>query len=569
MPMPFDPSTAGADPIAELLSLVTANGGNGAVAPPRTVTPPPMPQPQTSAPAKHGLDWRKLIELAAPAIGGVASGNAGNSAAFMHAYQQEQVRHQQEQQRQQQTTQQQNRLGADYLLKIGEHAQSYDDPVALDEFLRLAEDAGTKAGYVKPGEVRGKFTVPASKINQKRLKQVSDQLDALEKGGYNLDELAQAGSAIEMPDGTRVPVSSALDLTRKRPMDASGTPIAKPDKADVSASTDYGRFLARYAKGKGKTVDALTAADELDARKQYGQADDKTPTATGPTDYTSRYLNNLVSLWKESHPGQEPPASVTAQLMRKAKDDLRDQGTGATGVAPGSGLSEDGLDYAATQYRVTGVMPPMGMGKTPDRARIINRTAEQAKLLGQTPAAAIQKQAAYKSDGAALTKMQQASAAAESFETKATAQADIVRELSRKVDRTQWPLINQAILSGQINLLGDTNAQLLANAVQTFSTEYAKIIEGATGSAAGSSDSARSASQRLISAAMNKKTVAGVLDLMEREMALTVQGYGATIEHITQRMGGVPPATTATTPAPSTNPGSLSYDDYLRAKGKR
>lgn len=208
-------------------------------------------------------------------------------------------------------------------------------------------------------------------------------------------------------------------------------------------------------------------------------------------------------------------------------------------------LSDDGLDYAATQYRVTGTMPSLGMGKTPDRARVINRTAEQAKALGQTPAAALQKQAAYKADGTALTKMRTMSSAAESYENKALGQADIVDGLSQKVNRTQWPIVNQAIIAGKTDMLGDSNAQQFVNAITTFSTEYAKIMEGSTGSAAGSTDAARKAAERLISARLNKGTLRDTLALMKREMRLTIQGYDATIAHITERMGGPPPAASA------------------------
>jgi hypothetical protein len=176
---------------------------------------------------------------------------------------------------------------------------------------------------------------------------------------------------------------------------------------------------------------------------------------------------------------------------------------------------------------VTGAMPSLGNGNGQIKAAIINAAAKQTKALSQSPAVAIQKQAARKADGAALTAMTKASAAAESFETKAIAQADIVRGLSNKVSRTQFPIINGALLAGQRDIAGDANTQLLFNALTTFTSEYAKIVEGSTGSAAGSSDAARRAAASLISASLNKGTLAQTLDLMQKEMRLTVQGYGA------------------------------------------
>lgn len=216
---------------------------------------------------------------------------------------------------------------------------------------------------------------------------------------------------------------------------------------------------------------------------------------------------------------------------------------GANGTSPdglgANALTPDAVDYVATAYRILGTAGiPTRLDET-EKKRIINAATEQAKILGQSPAVAIQRQAAYKSDAKALDQMRKMSSSAESFENKALAQADLVRDLSAKVDRTQIPLINAALLSGKANF-GDSNTQQLYNAITTFTSEYAKIMEGSTGSAAGSSDSARKASERLIAAKMNKGTVNDVLALMQKEMRYTINGYGATIDHITERMGGQP-----------------------------
>lgn len=218
----------------------------------------------------------------------------------------------------------------------------------------------------------------------------------------------------------------------------------------------------------------------------------------------------------------------------------------AAGAATSAALTDDGIEYASTLFRVTGKMPALGNGAGDVKAKIISGAAAQAKALGQTPVASIQKQAAYAGDAKALAKMQGMSASAEAFESKATAQTGIIRELSEKVNRTQYPKLNGWILAGKADLLGDKDTQLLFNAVSTFSAEYAKIMEGSTGSASGSSDGARAAAQRLISAKLNKGTMQGTLDLMQREMDLTLQGYDATIAHITEKMGGSAPVSGGT-----------------------
>lgn len=216
----------------------------------------------------------------------------------------------------------------------------------------------------------------------------------------------------------------------------------------------------------------------------------------------------------------------------------RPVGGAAAGAGSAGGLEPDAVDYTATQYRILG---PSGIPtriETADRVKILNTAARQAKALGQTPAMAVQKQAAFKADATALNKMTTMSAAAESFETKALAQADLVDKLSDKVGRTTSPLLNNWLLAGKADVAGDADAQLLFNGVTTFATEYAKIMEGSTGSVAASSDSARAAASRLVKASLNKDQLKKTVDQMRWEMRQTILGYDATIQHITERMGG-------------------------------
>jgi hypothetical protein len=229
-----------------------------------------------------------------------------------------------------------------------------------------------------------------------------------------------------------------------------------------------------------------------------------------------------------------------------------------TGPQQGA-LDQDGLEYAATQYRLTGQMPALGMGKNADRGKIINEAAKQTKLLNQTPAAAIQRQAARKADTASLTKIQTIKDGAEASESKALAQLDLIRDLSSKVSRTNWPIINKALVGGQKEITGDSNTTQLYNAILTFGQEYGKIIEGSTGSVAGSSEGARNAASRLVNAAMSKGTLSDVLTLMQKEMRYTLQGYDATLEHINERLGSgpVPAATDTAVPVARPNTGTV------------
>jgi len=249
-------------------------------------------------------------------------------------------------------------------------------------------------------------------------------------------------------------------------------------------------------------------------------------------------------------------AYMTADANRK-RPVVNVNGTGPTG-----GLDPDAVAYTATQYRVLGPQGiPTRIGEI-DKAHILNEAAKQAKALGQSPAQAIQKQYAFKSDAAALTKMTTMASSAEAFETKAIAQADLVRSLSAKVSRADWPLINGALISGK-EMTGDTDTHLFANGLLTFTTEYAKLMEGSTGSAAGSSEGARRDAAKLISTALKNDTIQKTLDQMQWEMRQTRIGYDVVKEHITTRMGGAPAAAPAAA-APSGNTYHLVNGQWVK-----
>lgn len=210
----------------------------------------------------------------------------------------------------------------------------------------------------------------------------------------------------------------------------------------------------------------------------------------------------------------------------------------ASAAGPSGELSPEGVDYAATQYRLTGKMPALGMGKTPARAQIINKAAEQTRLIGQTPVASIQRQAVFAGDTKALAQLQKMQGAADAYENKAVAQLDIVDGLSDKVGRTTFPILNRAIMAGKTEIAGDPDATLLLNAIQTASAEYAKIMMGGTASAQALTDSAMKESQKLLNASFNPSTLRKATALMRTEMGLTMQGYDAAIGHVNERMGG-------------------------------
>ena len=221
------------------------------------------------------FDWMKLIEMAAPVVGGLVAKGAPAQTGFQQGWMQGQQMARQEKERRRLEGQRTSSAGSEYLLEVGMHAQEIEDPAQFEDFLRLADVAGVRAGYILPGDLKRTIRFSPTKLDARKLKELTDQLGKLESGGYNLDELSESGATLQLSDGAQVPITAALEIARQRPT-IGGVPVPKPKKQDT-ASTDYGRFLSKFAKDKGKSVDQLTTTDELDAKRVYASAGNALP----------------------------------------------------------------------------------------------------------------------------------------------------------------------------------------------------------------------------------------------------------------------------------------------------
>jgi hypothetical protein len=274
------------------------------------------------------------------------------------------------------------------------------------------------------------------------------------------------------------------------------------------------------------TPEAQAIAYDIAVKPRYDSSDD-TPTAGSFEDFVTRAAG------EQGKKVEDLTTDDIAKLREKYRLDDRQGGGGENAVER---LDDDAVEMAATAYRLLGSKSIPTRISGADRSRIMNAAARQAKALGDKPVVTIQKQAAYQADSKALANIRKIASGAQAFEYKALQQLEIVRELSNKVDRTQFPIINDYLLRGQAHIFGDKNTQLFYNAVLTFTTEYAKIMSGSTNSAAASTDSARREAAELISTNLNKGTIDATLDLMRREMELTMRGYDVTEQHIRERM---------------------------------
>jgi len=213
------------------------------------------------------IDWKALLKMTAPVVGTLASGGPSHGA-FLSGYTRGSQLAQQARERKAAEAAKKREASGEYRLRVAEKLLSLDDPVMFEQLKELATQTGVETFGMNPQDF-GHLTFPESKQAARQTKELSDQLDALEKAGYNLDELAQAGGSIETKTGASVPIGTALNLTRRRPVSPTGQPIAQPKKPlPLEKPSDYEQSFGRWLKDRGKTLETATGADEAAYKKE-------------------------------------------------------------------------------------------------------------------------------------------------------------------------------------------------------------------------------------------------------------------------------------------------------------
>ncbi len=301
--------------------------------------------------------------------------------------------------------------------------------------------------------------------------------------------------------GTAPLVSSQSELPA-RPVSPEMPPMAPPSQFDVRGTTPKEATQAAAAAQAAKLAEAAALRQAaMDKRQALMDAN------------TIRHQNVM----------ENRPVGGTS-----AKPD-------AVAMSPGS------IDEAAHRVRLYGPQSIPTRFDDNDKKRILNRESEINKAMGNSPLMAVLKQASQKSDQKSLDTITKLSDSIAMSENKASQQAELVRGVSKQVKRTDYPIINDWLVSGKA-ALGNTPAHLLGNALITFTNEYAKIVEGSTASAAGASVSARQAAEGLISKALSEGTLDATLNQMQKEMKIAADASRVTKDDIMSRMSGQPQA---------------------------
>lgn len=275
----------------------------------------------------------------------------------------------------------------------------------------------------------------------------------------------------------------------------------------------------------------------LDARSRY--ADSLTPEqrdefTMDPSGYMERHR---APVWQDI-PRNELPAGAR-DGQRNTETGQRQLSWAPTGgnVSLNLGSGSDAVvDNLARRFNLTGQLPT---GISRDRAlvrEIYTRAAQLAEADGLTPEQATFNGSNYQANAGGLRALQRQRTMVQAFERTALSNLELVQRLSREVPRSDYPLVNQAIMTGQ-RQTGDTAVARYVNALIGARTEYARVLSGATGAAA-LTDSARAEAEEMFSSYASPDQTDALVDVARTEMHNRIAAFDAQEAYLREQMTG-------------------------------
>lgn len=350
----------------------------------------------------------------------------------------------------------------------------------------------------------------------RQLGKPEDLIENLQPGDPRIPQLQAQGW--QVLDDIRYPAGSGVKVARP-PSSVQVTPdnigiLTGRKVGDLVPLSEWKSSLAEYQKQEAAANKAGAVPPKTDVRQMQVGGKPHQVLFNATTGETIKDLGES---------GEKPPVG------------------GATNI---NMINPAALDQAAELYATTGAMPSVGFGKDAAtmRSQIMNRAAElhpDARLADA--------KTDYGANKGAITSLARQQSQVLTFEDTAAKNLDLADQISQKVDRTGSPVMNRFLLHMKGQYAGDTDTQLLNNAVETAANEYAKVISGAT--SGGTTDSAREHARTMLSSAMGNGTFSQAIALMKQEMGNRRAGYDDQMKELKSGRKGQSPAPAAAAPS--------------------
>lgn len=263
---------------------------------------------------------------------------------------------------------------------------------------------------------------------------------------------------------------------------------------------------------------------------------------------------SAIEDWIASHP-KEIAGLSPEQARDKARASIEARTVTTRVNITQPQLGQDAVDRAADYVNTTGQLPAgLGFGNQRIRMQILDRAAQRAREMGGEMGMAAA-QANFKANSAELSRLQTQRGPVMAFMQTAEHHLARADQLSQAVDRTEIPVLNRWLLSGETNWAGNPKTAVLAGVTRLATTEVAKVISSATGGGGVVSDSARKEVEDVLRPAMTKGQFSDVTAALRGLMQDRAGGYDQMIAATQSRMktlgpGGAAPAGASPTAGP-------------------
>ncbi len=338
-------------------------------------------------------------------------------------------------------------------------------------------------------------------------------------------------------------------------------PVMLPVQQMASDADKY-RKAAAYLAQRGdfaKSKIAAETANELEKQLEYSTTPQQ---MTGPNGELGNYLINkkgdakllgqgVKPEYKEVNDGQkisfyDPNTNKSAATSFQRKQDpnnIANLGLGYANLAESKRehdlvnaraendsepMSEDAKNMLAVGLGMDGKLPPMGMGKAArmDRKDVFDKLAAADRLAGISPEDRKLAQISGHTGAQAMAKLTTQAVQVGSFTKAFEANADMVAEFSKKLDRTGVPVVNQWIMAGNRELAGNPEVTKFDVAIKSTINEFTKIVSGSMGNTPMAEGEIKK-NEKLLNNAQTPEQVTAALATMRRETDNRMKGFKA------------------------------------------
>lgn len=205
----------------------------------------------------------------------------------------------------------------------------------------------------------------------------------------------------------------------------------------------------------------------------------------------------------------------------------------------GGSPNQDTVGFLADYIQQNGAPPTGAFARQPALARAVYDELARRRAGGDRsadPGRIGVAGASYAANRQGLGRLITQRSLVQSFERTARSNLQLAQRLSREVPRSDWPLINRALLTGQIQT-GNTATARYINALIGARTEYAKVLSGATG-AQGLTDSARHEAEEMFSQYASPEMIDGLVDVAGQEMDNRIRAFDDQEAYIRGQISG-------------------------------